>query len=56
MPFPVAAVHRMAVGVAIPLEAARFRFWALLSVWGSCHEDSSGCEIAGVGEPVSNAA
>ena len=37
----------------------RFRGYAktwvlalLLSVWGSCYEDSSGCVIVGVGEPV----
>ena len=38
-------------------EAARFRgFWALLSVWESCYENSSGCVVDVVGEPVSNAA
>ena len=29
-------------------------FW--WSVWGSCYENSSGCEVVGVGEPVSDSA
>ena len=44
-------------GVGGLVEAARFRgFGVLLSVWGSCYKESSGCVVVVVREPVSDAA
>ncbi|MDE0289919.1 MAG: IS110 family transposase [bacterium] len=41
-----------------PEEASRKRGFGLFwwSVWWSCYEESAGCEVVGVGEPVSDAA